>query len=84
MFDYLAQEVFAQQAPELQRFMLHTAVLERMTPALCEALFCPAPVLADTPDVPPGAGRAWLERLARAQLFVTALDEPASGIAIIR
>ena len=74
VFDYLAQEVFAQQPPAVQGFLLHTAVLERMTPDLCEALFWPAPVLPGEP-VPAGAGRAWLERLARAQLFVTPLDE---------
>jgi LuxR family maltose regulon positive regulatory protein len=67
VFDYLAQEVFAQQLPEVQIFLLHTAVLERMSPALVEALYDPAP--------PPGTGRAWLERLARAQLFVAPLDE---------
>ena len=75
VFDYLAEEVFAQQPPEVQSFLLHTAVLERMTPALCEALFRPTPVIADAPPLAPGMGRAWLERLARTQLFVVQLDE---------
>ncbi|MEP7359575.1 MAG: hypothetical protein ABI847_20145, partial [Anaerolineales bacterium] len=74
VFDYLAQEVFDQQPPELQSFLLHTAVLERMTPSLCEALFQPAPVLPGAPPLPAGAGRAWLQRLVRAQLFVAQLD----------
>jgi LuxR family maltose regulon positive regulatory protein len=74
VFDYLAQEVFAQQPPAVQSFLLHTAVLERLTPALCEALYFPEPVLAGGP-LPSGGGRAGLERLVRAQLFVTELDE---------
>ncbi|MCP4358763.1 MAG: tetratricopeptide repeat protein [Chloroflexi bacterium] len=38
IYQYLATEVFAKQSPELQRFMLHTAVLPNMTVELCNAL----------------------------------------------
>jgi len=73
VFDYLAQEVFAELPPAVQSFMLHTAVLERLTPALCEALYFPEPVFSGGPL--PAGGRATLERLGRAQLFLTQLDE---------
>ena len=32
IYDYLAAEVFDKQSPELQRFLLHTAILPEMTP----------------------------------------------------
>jgi len=38
VFDYLASEVFALQPPARQRFLLATAVLDRMNPSLCNAL----------------------------------------------
>ena len=38
LFDYLAEEVLARQPPERQAFLLETAVLERFTPALAEAV----------------------------------------------
>lgn len=36
--DYLMDEVFAHQPAHIQRFLLQTAILDRMTPALCDAL----------------------------------------------
>jgi ATP/maltotriose-dependent transcriptional regulator MalT/DNA-binding SARP family transcriptional activator len=38
LFDYLAEEVFNVQPPEIQRFLLHTAILRVLHPALCDAL----------------------------------------------
>ncbi len=38
VYDYLASEVFAQQAPEVQRFLLATSVLEEMNARRCNAL----------------------------------------------
>ena len=38
LFAYLAQEVLAQQAPNVQSFMLATSVLRQMTPTSCDAL----------------------------------------------
>lgn len=37
-FVYLAQEVLAQQPPDIQQFLTETAVLRQMTAALCDAL----------------------------------------------
>ncbi len=38
LFEYLAEEVFNVQPPEIQRFLLHTAILRVLHPALCDAL----------------------------------------------
>ncbi|HEY0735181.1 MAG TPA: BTAD domain-containing putative transcriptional regulator [Herpetosiphonaceae bacterium] len=38
LFDYLAEEVLNVQPPEVQRFLLHTAILRVLHPALCDAL----------------------------------------------
>ncbi len=38
MFAYLAQEVFDQQPPDVQAFMLETSVLRQLTPDACDAL----------------------------------------------
>ena len=53
VMDYLVDEVLARQPAHLQRFMLHTAILDRMCGPLCDALLLgPA-----TDDQPPRADR---------------------------
>jgi ATP/maltotriose-dependent transcriptional regulator MalT/two-component SAPR family response regulator len=59
IYGYLAEEVFDKQAPELQRFLLHTAVLPDMTPELCNELL----------EI--SNAQAHLEELVRKDLFVT-------------
>lgn len=61
--DYLAEEVLERQPPEVRRFLLHTAVLPRLTGPLCDAVTGTA------------GGRAMLERLERANLFLVPLDD---------
>lgn len=38
IFDYLAEEVFNQQPATIQQFLLDTAILQRLTPDLCDAV----------------------------------------------
>jgi two-component SAPR family response regulator/uncharacterized protein HemY len=38
IFNYLATEVFAQQSPELRRFLLDTCILDDLAPELCDTL----------------------------------------------
>jgi LuxR family maltose regulon positive regulatory protein len=38
ILDYLLEEVQAGQSPEIQHFLLHTSILERLTAPLCEAV----------------------------------------------
>jgi ATP/maltotriose-dependent transcriptional regulator MalT len=61
--DYLVQEVLARQPDHLQTFLLETAVLERMTGSLCEAV---------TGRL---EGEAMVERLEQANLFLVPLDD---------
>jgi LuxR family maltose regulon positive regulatory protein len=61
--DYLADEVLARQPAETRRFLLQTSILDRLTGPLCDAV---------TGGVD---GRAMLERIERANLFLVALDD---------
>ncbi len=63
VFDYLVEEVLARQSPEMQRFLLLTSVLDRMTGPLCDAL-------TGRDD-----GQATLEALEQANLFIVPLDQ---------
>ena len=67
--DYLAEEVFARQAPDVQDFLLATAVLDRMSAPLCAAVLGSADNGADA------AAQARLEQLERANLFLIPLDD---------
>lgn len=60
---YLVDEVLARQPAEVQQFLLHTAVLERLSGALCDAV-------TDRPG-----SQATLDLLYTANLFTIALDE---------
>ena len=63
VFDYLAEEVFAGQDEDTQRFLLETSVLDRMTGPLCDAVTLKA------------GGSSRLRSLNRASLFTVSLDE---------
>ncbi|MFN2237585.1 MAG: LuxR C-terminal-related transcriptional regulator, partial [Anaerolineales bacterium] len=60
--DFLIEEVLGQQPENIQNFLLYTAVLDRMTGSLCDAL-------TGQKD-----GQATLEMLDRANLFIVPLD----------
>ena len=62
ILDYLTEEVLSHQEPSVQRFLLHTSVLERLTAPLCDALL----ERSDSQQV--------LEALQRTNLFVVPLD----------
>lgn len=68
ILDYLIEEVFRQQPPDVREFLLRTAVLEQLTAALCDAM------MADQERVTPNS-QAMLERLEQANLFIIPLDE---------
>src|SRR4051812_7494265 len=61
--DYLVEEVLKRQPEQVQDFLVQTAVLDRMTGSLCDAL-------TGQDD-----GRAMLEDLDRRNLFVVPLDD---------
>lgn len=73
ILDYLLEEVLASQPPEVQRFLLYTSILERVTAPLCEA------ILAEEGGSPsPGQAEALLAYLERGNLFLVPLDDERS------
>ncbi len=74
ILDYLLEEVLTGQPPEVQRFLLRTSILERLTAPLCDA------VLANgegpkAESIPAGPSASTLEYLERANLFLVPLDD---------
>ncbi len=65
LVDYLVEEVLLRQPPGVRDFLLRTAVLERLSAPLCEALL--------GADGPPA--QAMLELLERQNLFLLPLDD---------
>lgn len=63
IFEYLAEEVFQQHTPERQQFLTHTAVLEQMNAAACDAL-----LNSDNAQL-------ILDSLETDNLFIVSLDE---------
>ncbi len=63
VLDYLSEEVFLQQKPRVQSFLLHTCILDRLNGSLANA------VAAMT------HGQAMLEALEHSNLFVVSLDD---------
>jgi LuxR family maltose regulon positive regulatory protein len=71
VLDYLIEEVLNHQPQNVQTFLLQTAILNRLTGSLCDA------VRFGKAKSPTGQenGQAILEMLERANLFIVPLDE---------
>ena len=63
VIDYLVEEVLQRQPDHVRSFLLYTAVLDRLTGPLCDAV------------TGQGGGSRMLENLERANLFVVPLDD---------
>ena len=61
--DYLAEEVLDRQPDDVRRFLLDTSILDRMNGPLCDAV------------TGQSAGKATLEQLERANMFLVPLDD---------
>ncbi|MGD2179069.1 MAG: LuxR C-terminal-related transcriptional regulator, partial [Anaerolineae bacterium] len=70
VLDYLIEEVLEQQSEDVQTFLLQTAVLDRLTGSLCDAVRFGNAESAHGED----SGQATLEMLERANLFIVPLD----------
>jgi LuxR family maltose regulon positive regulatory protein len=71
VLDYLTDEVLGRQPASVQRFLLQTAVLDRLCASLCDALVGdPLPENGDGAS----AAQEMLERIAAANLFLIPLD----------
>ncbi len=64
--DYLAEEVLDRQPEAIRQFLLHTSILKRLTGSLCDAV------------TEGDSGKATLDALDRANLFLVALDDRRS------
>jgi LuxR family maltose regulon positive regulatory protein len=73
VIDYLADEVLAQQPAETQRFLCQTAVLDRLTAPLCDAMRFGS---SKSPSRSKGTASATiLAQLEQANLFLVPLDD---------
>ncbi len=65
VLDYLLEEVLQRQPDEVQAFLLHTSILDRLCGPLCDALL----------RAPAGSGDGTLQAIERANLFIVPLDD---------
>jgi LuxR family maltose regulon positive regulatory protein len=70
ILDYLAEEVLEQQSESVQTFLLQTAILDRLTGSLCDAMRFGDAKSSTGQD----NGQTTLETLERANLFIVSLD----------
>jgi len=69
ILDYLVEEVLQRQPNSVQSFLLQTAILDRLTGRLCDAVWNKLATCPTADD-----GQAMLEMLERANLFILPLD----------
>lgn len=75
ILDYLVEEVLLRQPEEIQAFLLHTAILNRLTGPLCDAVLdAEATIPEGEPGRPPYSSQQILEDLEAANLFIIPLD----------
>src|SRR5437764_671634 len=73
VLEYLTEEVLGRQAEEMQTFLLHTSILDRLCAPLCEALLSGEPGRAEPGQSQPA--HLQLEYLERANLLLLPLDD---------
>ncbi|MGC9468744.1 MAG: LuxR C-terminal-related transcriptional regulator [Anaerolineae bacterium] len=72
IFDYLVEEVLRRQVPHVQRFLLRTSILDRLSGPLCDAVIWNG----DRGQAGPSEdSQSLLEYLERNNLFVIPLDD---------
>ena len=70
ILEYLTEEVFKEQPETIQQFLLETSILDRMSPALCDAVIA----AAGTDGGQEGSSQDILAYLEKANLFLVPLD----------
>jgi LuxR family transcriptional regulator, maltose regulon positive regulatory protein len=76
IMDYLLEEVINNQPPEVQRFLLYTSILDRLTAPLCDAVLAEGEEQEVNPDALAASPSAsTLDYLDRANLFLVPLDD---------
>ncbi|MBE9918157.1 LuxR family transcriptional regulator [Paenibacillus donghaensis] len=71
VMDYLVEEVLQTQPVNIQDFLLHTSILDRLSGPLCDAVFH---MEAGNQEDASRCGQDMLEYLERANLFIVPLD----------
>jgi LuxR family maltose regulon positive regulatory protein len=71
VMEYLFNEVFAKQPPQISQYLLGTAVLDRFCAPLCEAVCVPG-TEADSYE---NSGWEYISRLKKENLFLIPLDD---------
>lgn len=75
ILDYLVEEVLLRQPEEIQAFLLHTAILNRLTGPLCDAVLDAGDTDSEgDPGRPLHSSQQTLEELEAANLFIIPLD----------
>lgn len=74
IMDYLTEEIYNQQPPYIQEFLLRTSILDRLSGALCDFLFKGNFTMRTERDELVSSQQV-LEYLERANLFLIPLDE---------
>ncbi len=74
IMDYLTEEIYNQQPPHIQQFLLRTSILDRLSGSLCDFMLAKEHVeLTEGAETP--AAQDILEYLERANLFLHPLDD---------
>ena len=74
IMDYLTEEIYNQQPPAIQRFLLQTSILERLSGPLCNAVLG-AGLPAQGEEEVLLSAQQMLEYLERANLFLLPMDD---------
>ena len=75
VLDYLVEEVYRRQAPDVQDFLLKTSILDRLTAPLCDAVLGIANQRTTAISARPSPIRRHSRPPDRANLFIVRLDE---------
>jgi len=83
ILDYLLEEVLARQSPEIQRFLLYTSILERLSAPLCDAILVKNKELANKENnltthsetIVLGSSISILEYLEQRNIFLVSLND---------
>jgi LuxR family maltose regulon positive regulatory protein len=74
IMDYLTEEIFNQQPQHIQKFLLGTSILDRLSGPLCEAVLCEEPWVLEQ-QAETYTAQQMLERLDQANLFLLPMDD---------
>jgi LuxR family maltose regulon positive regulatory protein len=72
--DYLTEEIYNQQPPQIQKFLLRTSILDRLSGPLCDDVLAADSSVEENQETQPPAQQT-LDYLESSNLFLIPLDE---------